>query len=312
MFISALGGGIGGQMSGVSIFFDIQRRKADNTGHIVGARFCLPQTGADMADRHNIDVMGDKGSAERQTATSHGKAGLTLVPSCDRSLDAAILQDLRAAVLGSDRLACVGVLHHALARGIARDDIADLYIPQLARDLGADWCEDMLSFASVTIGVSRLQGLLRELGPEWVGDQSSNPAAPAIMLIVGPDAQHTLGAMVLTGQLRRKGLSVRLMLGTQGHEIAQRLAMTTYDAVFISASLGESLESLRRIVNVIRASTKKSLPVVIGGTVLEAETPYDVIRLTGADYATQIPSEALELCGLTTKFLTIAPAPREV
>ncbi|MBQ1203912.1 MAG: cobalamin B12-binding domain-containing protein [Loktanella sp.] len=217
---------------------------------------------------------------------------------------------MRAAALSSDRHDCVTVLQHALDSGIARDDIADFYIPQLARDLGEDWCRDNMSFALVTIAVSRLQAMLRDLGPEWAGDQSSNPSAPSIMLVVGQDVHHTLGAMVLSGQLRRKGLSVRLMLGVAPREIAEKLAKSCYDAVFISSSMGETLESLRRIVNVIRTSSKKSVPVVIGGTVLEVESKYNVTALTGADYATNIPSEALELCGLTTKYLSIAPQQR--
>lgn len=265
-----------------------------------------------MADRHNIDVMGADGSAKRRKASSSAAAGLTLVPSCDRQLDQGFLREMRDAALGADRGAGAVVIQRALDAGVARDDIADLYIPELARDMGIAWCEDNLSFAAVTIGVSRLQAMLRDLGPEWIGDQSTNPSSPTIMLIVGQDAQHTLGAMVLSGQLRRKGLSVRLMLGMPMGEIADRLAMTSYDAVFISSSRGETLESLRRIVDVVRKSTKKPLPVVIGGTVLETETAYDVAALTGADFATSLPSDALELCGLTIKYLTIAPALREV
>ncbi|WP_322893168.1 MULTISPECIES: cobalamin B12-binding domain-containing protein [unclassified Yoonia] len=265
-----------------------------------------------MADRHNIDVMGDKGSTKRPKGSPRSAVGLTLVPSVDRQLDDNILGTMRAAALGADRENCTSVLDRALAAGIARDDIADFYIPELAREMGVDWCEDTLSFASVTIGVSRLQAMLRALGPEWAGDQSANPAAPSIMLIVGQDVYHTLGAMVLGGQLRRKGLSVRLMLGAQNHELAEKLAKTRYDAVFISSSLGETLESLRRIVDVVRKSCKTSLPVVIGGTILETETLYDVMSLTGADYATSFPNEALELCGLTTKYLKIAPNLREV
>ncbi len=266
-----------------------------------------------MADRRNIDVMAETVPRRRADSVAQtAGTGLTLVPFTARQLDPQIMASMRAAALAVNREDCTAVLQNALQAGIARDDIADFYIPALARDLGDDWCSDGLSFASVTIAVSRLQAMLRELGPEWAGDQSANPAAPSILLIVGPDVYHTLGAMVLSGQLRRKGLSVRLMLGAEPHELAQKLSKTSYDAVFISSSSGESLESLRRIVYVIRTSSKTSTPVVIGGTILEVENRYDVTALTGADHATNVPSEALELCGLTTKYLTIAPPPREV
>jgi len=256
-----------------------------------------------MADRQNTDVMA-------KAASSAGPVSLTLVPQTERHFDRDVMTAMRKAALSSDRHECVDVLKRALDSGIARDDIADFYIPELARDLGLDWCADNMSFALVTIAVSRLQAMLRELGPEWSGDQSANPSAPSIMLIVSDGVHHTLGAMVLSGQLRRKGLSVRLMLGVQLHDLADKLAKSCYDAVFVSSSLGETLESLRRIVNVVRTSSKKAVPVVIGGTILEAETKYNVTSLTGADYATNVPSEALELCGLTTKYLSIAPQQR--
>lgn len=263
-----------------------------------------------MADRHNMDGTLGKQPARRQPASSPGTAGLTLVASCDRQLDTSVLRDMREAALGMDRSACVTVLNAALAAGIARDDLADLYIPELARDMGIDWCTDELSFASVTIGVSRLQAMLRDLGPELAGDHAGNPVS--IMLIVGEDVHHTLGAMVLKGQLQRKGLSVRLMLGAPLSEVADRLAMASYDAVFISSSIGETLESLRKIVDVVRSASKKALPVVIGGTILEDTARYDIAALTTADYATNSPSEALELCGLSPKYPMAAPALREV
>ncbi|WP_245541106.1 cobalamin-dependent protein [Yoonia vestfoldensis] len=266
-----------------------------------------------MADRRNIDVLAENISRQLPDPIAQMPgAGLTLVPFATRKLDMQIMAAMRAAALSISREDCSAVLQTALQAGIARDDLADFYIPELARELGEDWCTDMLSFASVTIGVSRLQAMLRDLGPEWAGDQSANPAAPSILLIVGQDVHHTLGAMVLSGQLRRKGLSVRLMLGADLKDLAQKLSNTSYDAVFISSSSGESLESLRRIVYVIRTASKTTTPIVIGGTILEVETYYDVTALTGADYATIVPSEALELCGLTTKYLTAAPPLREV
>lgn len=264
-----------------------------------------------MADRQNMDGMAGKTPGDRRKTPPQGASGLKLVPRADRQLDSTVFNMMREAALGAERRACSDVLRQAMQAGVARDDLADLYIPELARQMGEDWCSDGLSFAAVTIGVSRLQAMLRELGPEWSSDQAASPAAAAIMLIVAQDVYHTLGALVLSGQLRRKGLSVRLMLGAPVGELSTKLSQTTYDAVFISASLGETLESLRKIVNVIRSSSRKSLPVVIGGTILEAETTYDVLALTGADYATSSASEALELCGLTTKYLTIAPMLRE-
>ena len=187
----------------------------------------------------------------------------------------------------------------AVANGTLPEDIADYYVPELARDMGDQWCKDQLSFAGVTIGVSRLQAVLRALGPSWSSDNSSRPDAPSILLIVGHEVYHTLGAIVLSGQLRRKGLSVKLIMGGRAEDIADRICRTKYHGVFISSSCGETLESLRRIVNVVKTSMENPPPVVVGGTILDVEHAETIVALTGADYATKNPDEALETCGIS-------------
>ncbi|MEJ8562279.1 cobalamin B12-binding domain-containing protein [Yoonia sp. GPGPB17] len=249
-----------------------------------------------MADRQNFDAKKEntvpRVQAERRGAIPFFNDG------ADQKMNAALLATLKAAALSPDRNACRDTVNVALADGTRPEDLADLYIPAIARDLGDQWCEDELSFASVTIGVSRLQAMMRELGPSWTGDNAMTPGAPSILLLVLQDVYHTLGAIVLTSQLRRKGFSVKLVLGCRAEDVAERLVRTKYHAVFISSSRGETLESLRHIIDVIKTSTDTPPPVVVGGTILDVETVEDVTALTGADYATRIPDEALKLCNL--------------
>ncbi len=214
---------------------------------------------------------------------------------------------LKSAALNPDRDAGLRALSALRENGIRDEDIADHYIPAVARDMGEAWCSDNMSFAAVTIGASRLQSWLRELGPEWTGDTNSTPDAPMVILVVADHIHHTLGAMVLAGQLRRRGISVRLMLNTRPKEITQRLCNTSCDALFISASQGETLESLRKIVDSVRHSAAAGLPVVIGGTILTDEPA--ILALTGANFATNDPDEALALCGLVEK-PKIRPRPK--
>ncbi|MEM8536402.1 MAG: cobalamin B12-binding domain-containing protein [Pseudomonadota bacterium] len=215
-----------------------------------------------------------------------------------RQLDQTLFDRLNTAALSADPSACKAAIKEAVADGVRADDIADFYIPAIARDMGERWCTDQMSFASVTIGASRLQAMLRTLGPNWSGDQVLDPRAPSILLMVQDDAHHTLGAIVLSGQLRRKGVSVKLLLGAKPGDVAEHLRRAIYHGIFISASRGERLEPLRQIIEVVKNSALAQCPVVIGGTILETETESNVKALTGADYATKVPDEALRFCGL--------------
>ena len=135
----------------------------------------------------------------------------------------------------------------AARAGVSAEDMADHFIPAVARSLGDLWCSDQLGFADVTIGVARLQAMLRDFGDTWSGDHGMNPDASTVLLVVLDGAYHTLGAFVIAGQLRRKGLSVRVFLAANPENIAEACRMTQYDAVFISSNVGENLEKLRKL-----------------------------------------------------------------
>ena len=233
-----------------------------------------------------------------RTTQAARQAAAAIVHDIEDKLDHSVLEALRSAALdpepGNARIA----MKQMVSDGICPIQLSDHYIPAIARELGDRWCDDNLSFADVTIGTSRLQFMLRELGVNWSGNAEAKSNAETILLIVSKDVYHTLGAVVLSGQLRRQGLSVKLVLGGDTKDIARRVARTKYSAVFISSSRGERLEPLRLIVDAVKTSAPEGIPIVIGGTILEVETAETVTALTGANYATKIPQEALRLCGL--------------
>lgn len=253
-----------------------------------------------MADYRNIDAKARNESPQPSVDTPTVRAGLALVQDTPRDLDPDVLAFLHAAAADRDQGACCRAVQTALAQGVSPEDMADHYIPQLAIEMGEQWCSDEIGFVDVTIGVSRLQMMLRYLGSTWAADQLTNPCAPTVLLIVPQDAHHTLGALVLAGQLRRKGFSVCLNLGLHANEIATKMQQSEFDAVFISASQSEKLASLRKIVDVIKGSTQKPPPVVIGGAILDVQTSKNLKIQTGANHATKRLEEALRLCGLRT------------
>lgn len=251
-----------------------------------------------MADHPKKDAKPREAVADHHAQMASQPQAVTFLEGVGRDGDNDVLERLERVALDGDSQSCEVAINDLLARGISPEKIADFYIPTLARQLGDQWCVDELSFASVTIGVSRLQSMLRYLGPCWSGAHISDPTAPSLLLIVPADVYHTLGAIVLSGQIRRKGISVKLLLGARPDDAANQMNQTRYDAVFLSSSRGETLESLRCIVDGVKSSTQSAPPVIIGGTILEVERVEDVLALTGADHATKNPDEALKLCGL--------------
>lgn len=208
---------------------------------------------------------------------------------------------LLEAVVSSDPAAVQAAVRDMMRAGIAPDVIADRYVPEVARRLGEMWCSDETGFAVVTIGAARLQGLLRVL-EGMAGPQRRAVGGGASLLVIVPEGiHHTLGAMVLTGQMRRCGHAVHLLLGAGAGVVSATVAQGQFDVVMISAPRGTRAEAVRRIVRAVRTAGAR-LPVVIGGTLLDqaVQEGADIRQMTGADHATSDPGEALRLCGLTS------------
>lgn len=181
--------------------------------------------------------------------------------------------------------------------GISTEEILDFYIPESARRLGDAWCDDKLGFAEVSIGSARLQRALRALATDpRDADFAPHDSHSLLVAALGTEA-HTLGAMTLTEQFRRRGLSVRLLLGEPESRIIRTVAEGQFDAILLSAAVIETLADLRGLIKKLRSSAGGKIPILVGGTVCGTGT--DVKKLTGADYTTSDVNEALRLCGLT-------------
>jgi methanogenic corrinoid protein MtbC1 len=175
-------------------------------------------------------------------------------------------------------------------------DMIDHYVPEAARRLGQDWHDNRRSFADVTIGVARLQGLLRDLVAQSREDAVRDASAPGVAVVVMENEFHTLGAMVLGQQLRRMGVSVQMVIGQTEAEILQSVAHDHFDAIFVSVSRAECLASVRKLVEKLKNATVAPTPVVIGGLAVRDEGEIRVS--TGADFVATDARDAVQKCGL--------------
>jgi hypothetical protein len=176
--------------------------------------------------------------------------------------------------------------------------LADLYIPEIARRLGKAWEDDRMSFAEVTIGSSRLQAILREIGAGWVADSTvGGKGGRTLLLVVPAGEQHTLGAMVLAGQLRRRGISVCLKVGPGDEDLVQLLHTRSFDSAMLSVACVEKLASAAALAKTLKRETAGALPVALGGAAFLRE---GVVTIDcEADIQTSNIDEALQALGLS-------------
>ncbi|MFN7004664.1 MAG: B12-binding domain-containing protein [Roseinatronobacter sp.] len=207
-----------------------------------------------------------------------------------------LLETLVDAAMSDHQAAMSDVMAELVRRKVSLASVSDVYIPAAAARLGDDWMDDRISFSDVSLATSRLQSLLRAISAAWSDDiAGADRAAPCLLLCVMPGEQHTLGAMVLMGQLRRSGVSVRLSLGLDREGLAAFFDTMRFDGVLVSASEGTSIAKLAGFVQMLRALGHFGLPVVIGGGVVRRGGD---LSAAGADAVAGDIGQALMACGL--------------
>lgn len=236
------------------------------------------------------------------------------------------LADFTQSLLAPEPSAFEASVTALLAEGVAREELVDRYVPAAARALGEGWVDGSLGFAVVTVGSARLQALVRELADDQDVTATGAGGAGRTALVVLPEGQaHSLGAVIAADQLRRAGISTRLVMGRSERELASILRGGRYDAVLLSVGCGTPLASIASLATSIRGAASDPVAIALGGSIATAhpgapgadddtrsgDAAHDLARieaLTGVDFVGGDVMAALEACGLAA-FRRRAPSP---
>lgn len=248
---------------------------ADNTGEV-----------ARVAHRVlSMLASGELGAPENGAVRAPLPTSLSLIDLAERLYTASIC---------SDRANFEGALCDVQRAGYSHDTVAFELIPSIARRLGADWEDDLISFIDVTIGCARLQSALRCLPDEMKGGSIAyNGTRRNCLVMVPMGAQHTMGALVLAKHLRHAWQQVVVELEVNEGKLSSLAQKQNFNVVLISASRGECLQNLRHLVCVTRRHWAAS-KVVVGGSISDLGS--DLTSAIGADHVTMDWQEALDLC----------------
>lgn len=207
----------------------------------------------------------------------------------------ALLDLLVAAMVSGDRVLMLRLGAEIRRLHVPAAVVVDTYLPAAVDRVGARWHDDEIDILTATIAFARMQTLLRDLGRGWHADEMAGSGGAVLMLVPDSD-QHTLGALLATTQLRRRGVSVTVSLSASPLELDRLLAKARFDAVFISVANVSSLDSVAKLVKIAKRPGGAVLPVIVGGAVPVALS--GVRDVSGADLVTRDIAEALAFVGL--------------
>lgn len=187
-------------------------------------------------------------------------------------------------------------------RHISAEEVMDVYMPIVVRKIGSDWHDDQLDILHASLAFARLQSLLRELGKAWMSDRAGRATGGRVLLMLPQGEQHTLSAMFAANQLRRIGVSVKIMLSSPQLALRDLLARSRFHGVFISASNRTSLQPCADLVRELRAVDRGNTTIVVGGGLVSLEIEDNdlgrIAAVTGADIVTNDMPCALHACGI--------------
>lgn len=168
-----------------------------------------------------------------------------------------------------------------LARGVSGETIlVDLLAP-VARQLGTWWEEDRCDFVEVTMGLWRLQEVVRELCV-----LTPVPGAPGgarrVLFAAMPGDQHGFGALLVDEMFRRAGWSSDVAIDASISDLLEAAGRTWFDVIGLTVSCDCHIARLTSIILSLRSvSRNPQLRVLVGGRVFAIDP--SLADVVGAD-----------------------------
>lgn len=149
--------------------------------------------------------------------------------------------------------------------GFSKKEIYLSYLAEAARLLGKWWDEDRVSFAEVTIGASRIYGILRIMDDVYVPRKTNR--SKRALFVVPESENHSLGINMASDVLRQKGWQIEMLLGEPEAQVLNRIQEANHVIVGLSSAGTHSVTELAKLVLAIRIH-HPDVFILISGQVL--------------------------------------------
>ncbi len=165
------------------------------------------------------------------------------------------------------------LIEELLEDGLSAESLMlDLLAPA-ARLMGELWCSDEANFLDVTLGVSRIQQLIRRMRVPVTGFGAERGTA---LLMPTPGEQHVLGLRMVEELMMRDGWGVCLAPVARDHLAGQLSSAESYDIVGFSLSSERLLPVLRQAIAEVRAQSRnRAVRIMVGGVAFAGEQPLE-------------------------------------
>lgn len=152
------------------------------------------------------------------------------------------------------------------------------YLAAAARKLGHWWDTDDASFAEVTLGTSRIFGIMRGLSHVLTPENPMEHRTAVFASV--PGETHTFGVRMAADLFRKSGWDIDLKIGLHHNELIHDIEALQPKVIGLSCAGEHAVDAMARLVIALRISCPGAAILLSGQVVQEAR---DVLDVMGAD-----------------------------
>lgn len=205
--------------------------------------------------------------------------------------------DLNRFALLPLRLEAAGLLEEIdalIERGTSVEAICIELLAPAARRLGEMWDRDECDFIEVTMGLWRLQEVMREISARSPAALFPYPEQRSALFSPMPGDIHNFGTQMIEEVFARAGWQSEALVKPARRELLDRIAHTPFDIVGLTLTRDCPSSALGDLILAIRGvSANPHVGVIVGGRIIN-ENP-SIVAEAGADGTGHDALSALEL-----------------
>lgn len=182
----------------------------------------------------------------------------------------------------------------------------DLLAPS-ARKLGEMWESDECDFLDVTMGLWRLQEVMREIAARAPTERAYLLTPRSVLFSPMPGDNHNFGALMIEEVFARAGWRSEALVKPERRELIDRLGRQPFDMVGLTLTRDCPSSALANLIKAMRnASVNPDIVVFVGGRMIN-ENP-GLVQDVGADGTAPDALSALEIAEKLVKVSAIPDA----
>jgi len=172
--------------------------------------------------------------------------------------------ELSRLVLGAENADAFDYITRLREAGLSLDNLYLELLEPTARHLGELWDEDKVDFLDVSVGLIRLQRLVRVFA--GLDDTAPYDEKCRALIIATPDEQHLFGNAIVQRFFRAAGWHVGCGPVTGTADLEAIVSQEWFGVVGLSIAADRHLESLRNAIATVRAkSVNRHVGIIVGG-----------------------------------------------